>query len=418
MSSSKNSPNIDQEPAQNGTGQSAPDIIDAEIIRETADPQVSPPSGSASSAAPQSTGASKLGWISAGFMVAFAAGVYVAPKFDPGLVYLGLKPAPDAPVVVPRDQTVVDLTPLQSAAADLAAKLAAVETSLADHARKINDGAAARAKMNEDITLLAAGPDGTGRALSDPAVIAALQADISRLDSDIARLSSLSGADDPSVTQLTGALALARAETSALKSRLANLETAMQAVEAGALEASPRGRLVLALGRLKDRALLGQPFGAGLDALRGDFSQLPALDQQLIGISLAELTRAGSGITPYDVLVRDFDAVAAATVKAADQAEGSYLANLFSTRRTDASATGIDAVLVKAERALLARDLKGAVETLESISTPALDASAAWREQAQTHANVLLAFDRLVAGVADTGRSTSGIPSSETGKAS
>ncbi len=373
------------------------DIIDAEVIAEH---ENTPRGENVTDARTGTSFMAKAGWFLAFGVSAFAAGVYFAPKFDPGLVYLGLK---DETVVAERAVPAASpvMTEFTGVLDDMRATLVQHREILAQHEAALKGEASAREKLAADMALLAAA--GGADATANPAALAGLQADINRLTDDIARLSAVENADHPAVSRLSGALALARAESEQLKSRLDSVEAAMKAVESGALEASPRGRLVLSLGRLKDRALVGQPYGAGLDALRVDFSALPALDQQLIGADIATLADHAGGITPYDKLVSDFDAMAATVMTATDKAEGNFLTKLFTVRRTDAGATGLDAELLKAERALAARDIQGAVDVLAALGGPAFDASAQWRKEAAAHVAVTRAFDRLTRGVANAG---------------
>lgn len=384
-------------------GDTTPEILEATVIEETPEPVSDGGRGDA----PRPRGqikkpgislAARAGWSVAALLAAFAGGVYLAPQFAPGLASLGLRAAPQNPAA----GAAVDIQPLTSELEALRTAFNRQQEILAQHEAALTASGTARTKLADDLALLASRNLPSGEAATTPETVRALQSDIDRLSNDIARLSTLSGEGDPRVSQLTGALALARAEVTQLKSRLSSVEEAMQAVQAGALEASPRGRIVLALGRLRDRALTGQPFGADLSAIRPDFAALPAIDQQMIGADLTYLEERGMGIVAFEALVADYDAVAATAVKAQDMAEGGFLTNLFSTRRTDAGATGVDAVLLKAERALLARDVTGAVSALETLEGPALEATASWRAAAESHAGVLKAFDRLTARVANS----------------
>ncbi|WP_417456526.1 COG4223 family protein [Kordiimonas sp.] len=375
------------------TGKPEPEFIDAEVIAEHEPPNPA--------AKPKKTGMSwgaKAGWLTALGLSTFMAGVYVAPTFDPGLTYLGLRHEPPPPPA-----NAADTAGLQQGVEALTDGLKRHQEILAQHEEALQAADDARAQLRADISQVAASAAGTGAPSMAPEEIASLQADIARLQGDITRLSDISTTDDPKVEELSGALALARAESTHLKNRLQALEGAMKAVEAGALEANPRGRLVLSLGRLKDRAIAGLSFGSGLDALKSDFAALPALDQQRIGADLVTLERLGAGIVPYTQLVSDFDAMAAAALKATEKADGNFLTKLFTVRRTDAGATGLDAALLKAERALAARNITGAVEILEGLEGPALGASEPWRHAAKAHIETLTAFDNLIAGVADVG---------------
>jgi len=383
---------------------SEPEIIEATIIDESPEPEQAYSKKSSGTTSANKSGMStgtKLAWGLVLLMGAFGAGVYLAPQFAPGLASLGLSVAP--PQVQNSGQTTFDSRPLEDAMADLKAAFARQQEILAQQAGDLRAAEAARDALQADLNqLAAAGAGGNAAPALDAGQLAALQAEITRLTDDVARLSTLSGEADPGVTELKGALALARSEAASLKARLKAVEDALSSVQAGALEASPRGRIVLALGRLKDRAMVGQPFGADLGALRPDFAALPALDQQMIGADLGYLESHGTGVASYEALVAEFDDVAAAAVNAADKAEGNFLAGLFSTRRTDASATGLDAELVKAERLLLARDVAGAVRVLSALEGPAREATAVWRDRAEAYAGVRRAFDRLIERVSSS----------------
>lgn len=378
-----------------------PEIIDATVIEESPAPKGHDKENQAGESRKSGSFAAKAGWSLAALMVAFAGGVYLAPQFAPGLQALGIGIAP--PPVAESRQT-ADLAPLQSELQTLNDTLVRHREILGQHEAELKAAHEENARLKNDLAVMAsATTDRTDPA--DPAALADLQAEVGRLTDDVARLSTMTAEADPNVAQLSGALALARAEASQLKSRLAAVEQAMQAVQAGALESSPRGRLVLALGRLKDRAVTGQPFGPPLSALRPDFAALPAIDQQMIGADIAFLEANGAGIVPFETLMAEFDSVAAAAITAADKAEGGFLANLFSVRRTDAGATGIDATILQAERRLLARDVAGAVTALEQLEGPALEATAAWRTHAAAYAGVVVAFDRLTMRIAQAGSS-------------
>ncbi|TNE64323.1 MAG: hypothetical protein EP335_07595 [Alphaproteobacteria bacterium] len=374
------------------------DIVDAEVIAEhKAEPRAEP-MRDAAAPAPKPAAKSfmaRAGWVLAFGLAAFIGGVAAAPSFDAGLVELGLR-QPPPPVLTTRAETD---PAVMTAVADLKAALVRQQEMLAQHEAKLDASEQGWAALKADVNSLASTPAAAAPA-TDPAQVAELQAQVERLSGDIARLTDLAGRDDPAVRDLSGALALARAESNQLKTRLASLETAMKAVESGALEASPRGRLVLSLGRIKERALAGQPFGADLAALEPDFAALPTLDQQRIGAELAVLEQNGIGIRATDTLTADFDAAATAAMKAADKADGSFLTGLFTVRRTDAGAEGLEAQLAKAERSLYGRDVAGAITALEGIEGPAAGALEAWLSAARAHVAVDTAFSRLTATVA------------------
>lgn len=376
-------------------------IVDAEVVDET------PASDSASKMKmvqpPAAKKSANAGWITAAVLAAFMGGVYGSPYFEAGLVSLGLRSERKPQTTVPPTIEATDLAPIQNQIADLKAANARHQEIMAQQQEAASKIETLQAQLRTDIDLLAgAAPLPTAAAI-DSKELVGLKAEIARLSDDLARLSVLNSEADPAVSAMSGALALARAESAQLKTRLMAIEEMLQASAAGALEASPRGRLVLSLSRMKDRALAGLPFAAEVNGLRADISALPALDQQMMGAEIAVLAGAGAGIKPYASLVRDFDPTVAAALRAGEKEDGSFLTSLFTSRRTDAGATGDDAVFVKAERLLLARDLAGAVEVLATLDGAVAETIAPWRSSAEIHVAAVRAFDRLIQAAAQTG---------------
>jgi hypothetical protein len=383
------------------------DIVDAEVVHEeSATPQ---PEDlkivTEKPAALDKNLASKSGWIIAGLLAAFMGGVYAAPQFKEGMVSLGLRNAPPPPM--PTGQQ-VDIAPLEATIADLQATVTAQREALAQQYETSNVQKAALEQLQSDVALLAGRSLGEGRSEIASADVSAIKAELERLTTDIARLSALSSDADPAVAQINGALALARAENAQLSERLNILESAVKAYEAGALEGSPRGRLVLSLGRMKDKAMAGQPYGADLAGLRTDLAALPALDQQLMGAEIASLDRIKEGVTPFVTLVRDFDPAVAAAIRAGDKADGGFLQGLFTARRTDGGAAGDDAVFLQAERRLTARDVEGALASLAGLEGAVAVAMQPWSDAAQAYVTANSAFDRLIKATANAGQSSGG----------
>jgi len=376
------------------------EIVDAEVLTETAAPADEASMRTVPLPAVQKN--SKAGWITAAILAAFMGGVYASPYFEAGLVSLGLRSAPKPSEQAASAQNTVDLAPLETEIADMKAALARHQEIMAQQQLVAVENSQAQDQIRKDVDLLA-GAQNPASTITSSADIVGLKAEIMRLSDDLARLSTLNSEADPAVSQLSGALALTRAESAQLKARLDAVEGMLQAVEAGALEASPRGRLVLSLSRMKDRALAGLSFAADVTGLRADISKLPALDQQLMGAEIAVLAGAGAGIQPYASLVRDFDPAVASALRAGEKADGSFLSSLFTSRRTDAGATGDDAVFVKAERLLLARDVAGAVEVLATLDGAVAEVITPWRAAAETYVAVGRAFDRLIKAAAQAG---------------
>ena len=382
---------------------SEPDVIDAEIIEDpSVDPKPSPqaePVKTVEEVSVAKQKSNKAGWITAGLLAAFIAGVFAAPYGEEGLRSMGIL-APVTPTIdraEPNQATEAKLATLASQLSDMDISISRFQELLNQHSAQLGDATAAREQIVDDVALIAGQP---GRINTDPGADARslqqLETRLTEITDEVARLAALSGSDDPEITGLTGSIALARAETNQLKAKLELLEAAMVQLQAGALDVTPRGRLLLVLGRLKDHALAGSPLGGELDAIRLDIAELPAIDQQLIGADVAVLAANQQGIEPFENLTRSFDAVASVAKKAQEKADGSLLASLFTVRRTDENAVGIDAVLLAAERRLAARDLEGALAALDELPSSGAEAISDWKQKAIAHRDVLAAFDRLL----------------------
>ena len=383
-------------------------IIDAEVVHEE------PPTGAAGSnkarmnsddtmktiPAPESKPNSKAGWVAAGLLGVFIGGVFAAPYFQSGLAYVGIKPVTPSAIAPAQE---IDLSPLQTSISDMKALLDRHQAILAQQASRDAVQNETMAQIRADIALLASSEPGAALSANTPAEFAALKAEMVRLTDDLARISALNAEADPAVSQLTGALALARAEGAQLRARLNALETSLQGIQAGALEATPRGRLVLLLSRMKDRAFEGLSFAADLEGLRVDLAELPALDQQLMGAEIAVLSASGTGIRTYASLVRDYDAAVAAALREGEKESGTFFTRMFTSRRTDAGATGNDAIFLKAERRLSARDMAGAVLALSELEGATAETISPWRKDAEAYVAVDRAFDRLIKAAANAG---------------
>lgn len=397
--------------APESENQPEPDIqvVDAEIVEETeapksadAEPKTVEP------VQPELKKGGRAGWVTSGLLAAFVGGLFTAPYATESLRDLGLMPPAEtaAPSEANPDLTVA-LNALEARSADLALTLERHQEILAQHESALADATAARAQLQTDIALAA----GSGVQATNGEVTAdlgAVEARITALTDEVARLATLSTEENPQVAGLNGAVALARAEAAQLREKLQTLEGVVTELQAGSLEVSPRGRMLLALSRLKDQAARGLPIATDLDVLRADMAILPALDQQLIGADVAVLTEHATGVRPFEALVRDFGGAASAAKRAQEKADGSMLASLFTVRRTDDGASGIDAMLLDAERRLLARDVAGALDALKALTGDALEATSLWREAATSYVAVNGALDRLQRAIAQTVPQTGG----------
>lgn len=384
-------------------------VVDAEIVEESEAPKSA--DAEPKTVEPVQSDVKKggrAGWIVSGLLAAFVGGLFAAPYASESLRGLGLLP----PVPV-ADQTQTDpnltaaLEAAQARAADLALILDRHQEILAQHETALADAATARSQLENDIAL-AAGSNAQAPVGEMTADVSAIEARISALTDEVARLAALSAEENPQVAGLNGAVALARAEAAQLREKLQTLEGVVAELQAGSLEVSPRGRMLLALSRLKDQAARGLPIATDLDVLRADMATLPALDQQLIGADVAILTNHPDGVRPFEALVRDFGGAASAAKRAQEKSDGSMLASLFTVRRTDDGASGIDAVLLDAERRLLARDVAGALDAMKVLTGDALEATSLWREAATSYVAVTGALDRLQRAIAQTAPQTGG----------
>ncbi|WP_262693269.1 COG4223 family protein [Kordiimonas aquimaris] len=388
----------DEDRVENG------DVIDAEIIAEQ-EAEVPKDNMKAVEATPQVTKGGKAGWITALILLAFIGGIFAAPHARRALV--------DAGILQPRtgQSDGLDAEAYRQELANLEQQIAAGEQRFVRHQEMIaqlleraDAAVSAQTKLEQDIALVAGqgvGPT-SGQATNDE--ITALKAEISRLSNETARLATLAGTASPEVSVVNGRLALAQAETSQLKSQVAAMEVVIAGLQAGALDTTPRGRLLVVLGRLKGQAQSGLSFDAELNSLQLDLASLPALDQQLVGADFAILNNNADGVLSFQELSKRFNETARGIKLAQEKAEGGFLANLFTVRRTDDNATGIDAALLDAERRLVVRDVTGAIQTLSALEGAAKEAAAQWIIEAQAHADTLAALDRTLRTIA--GRST------------
>lgn len=396
MTDGANKKNTDTQPEQET------DIIDVEVVKEEA-----APSPESTTSAPKSRKTSKSGWVTSAILTGFIGGLYAAPYFKEGLVAVGLLPK-SPPVVASAS---VDLSPLETSLTDLKAEITRHREILAQHESQISSATESRNNLSEmlnsfELKTPAVAPE-TDVARSE---LALLKAATERLSNDVARLAALNTETNPAVAQLTGSLALLKAETEQISSRFSTLETALTEIQAGALDASPRGRLLLALTRIKERSLNGLSFTSELEALRPDISALSTIDQQLIGAELAVLQKASSGIKTYEELSNSFDAMAATALQSAQKEDGTFLSNLFTVRRTDAGASGNDAIFMVAERRLARRDMVGTITELEKLEGAALTSTELWRSQAEQFSNTSRAFERIISTITNSQHSTGGQP--------
>jgi len=184
---------------------------------------------------------------------------------------------------------------------------------------------------------------------------------------------------------------------------LAALEARLLALETRQTDSPKTSALALALLALDSAAQSGAPFEREWRTL----SQL--LPQNADVHMLASLAR--TGVPGRAALVRRFTTALPAIRAAAGQdpaakpgvmgkMKGAF-GSLISVRRVDDKATGVDAVLARAEAALHDQDLAGAINMLEKLDTGARKAAQGWLTQAQARLSLEQALARLKAITAE-----------------
>ncbi|MFL7902330.1 COG4223 family protein [Azospirillum argentinense] len=172
-----------------------------------------------------------------------------------------------------------------------------------------------------------------------------------------------------------------RQEVDALKQELAAVN---QAVETRRDAATAAQTLVLAAGQLRSALAAGQPFQQELQAVRAVASGDAQVTQPLEAVA----GYAAKGVPTQPQLTDRFSAMASDIVRADNQGEGNdwveqvtgKIATLVTVRRSggDAVGDGASAVVARAEAALQAGNLGGAVKELEALKGPAAQVAAPW----------------------------------------
>ena len=280
-----------------------------------------------------------------------------------------------------------DAMPGGDVIAKLGEKLAALETSLSQLGRVVEQTASA----------------GGGPALD------LLNREFEILKSRLAELARRQPASSAASTAAMGAAVADTIELRAENLRLREVVTALQArleqvedaVHQGAQEQRRTGQghgLVLAVGQLRQTVLAGRPYGPPLAAV----AALAMGDQGLSAAIGTLSTGAKMGIATQRALSDQFPSVARAVLRAEGSAGGGFLQRtwqrlsaLVTVRRIgEVEGEEIDAVLARTERRLASGDLAAAVEMMANLAGPAGDAARAWLERAQGR---LAAEDALAA---------------------
>jgi len=187
--------------------------------------------------------------------------------------------------------------------------------------------------------------------------------------------------------------------------RLATLEAELSAVrqlaERRAPERERAGLLLLAVGQLEAVTNTSASFGGQLAAVK-DLAAADAVPVVTEAVSVLE--RHSGGVQTIAALAERFDGMAKAVTQAkiAGSDEGlvgktlNTMASLVTVRRTDVvDGPSIDAILVRAETALSAGDLSGAVSALEELSGAPAERARDWIATAKARLEVDNAVSQL-----------------------
>jgi len=353
------------------------------------------------------------GWWLSLVLAAFIAGLYSAPHVRSGLVRAGIMEAvPDAYAAVggPSDARVLEgladrLTARQDRLSDAQSALG---DQLADLQRRIAAGASAPSASSPDRD--AAGVGGVAATVAADR-LDAMSADLAALGRTVKNLSAAglqAGDTQADISGLSQSLSAVRSELESLTARLGAYETVAKDLAAGAITASPRGRIMVTLASVRDALDTGAGFGTDADILLREVALLDAVTQaQLMG-PLSRLADHSAGVATARDLSDGFADVAVALKRDHDAKSGGFLTGLFTVRRQGAGATGIDGVLNAAERAVAAGDYLAAADGLAAIDGSADSAAARWIADARGYMAAVRALEDIRARL--LGGASSGAP--------
>jgi len=198
--------------------------------------------------------------------------------------------------------------------------------------------------------------------------------------------------------------------------RIAGLEADLVAVRQLAEKRAPQreraGLLLLAVGQLEAATTTSGSFAAQLASVK----DLAAGDSDETSEALSVLDAHDGGVATVNSLTQRFNDLAKAVsqAKLAGSDEGlvgktlNTVASLVTIRRTDVSeGPGVDAILVRAESAVKAGDIAGAVAALEELSGAPAERASDWITAAKARVAVDQAVARLrgaaLASIAEAG---------------
>lgn len=277
---------------------------------------------------------------------------------------------------------------------DLAARLASVEAASSKVAALGARLAATDQRLADLIRRVEAAPG------VDPAEIAALTGKLEesagRTRVALDRLSQRLGAVEEQArtppAEVMAALSELRAGLAALEKNIAAVAARTAVLERRPMISGERiAAVAIAAGQLEAAVASGEPYRPALDRLRA-----LARDDAALQEALAPLDRdASGGVATLSALAADFARIAPRLAVETGKPKG-WLDGLWAKARAlvnmrPVGAAGERSPVTRAERALAARDLAGAVEALAPVGGEAV----AWRKAAEAR----LAADRALAAV-------------------
>ncbi len=350
-------------------------IIEAEIIDEKPQGRSSNPGATTHASVSTSdiptvkNTAARIGWGIALLLIAFIGGIFMEPLAEQGLKRLGLMKEQ------PKQETdTVDLGPLnemqqqqQDKISQLIADLNTQNTTLARLVQE-NDS------LKRDITTLASGlpttdtPAISSKALDDMSErLNQVEAMIQDTKSNVLNNQADASASERQESELK----LARAETAQLLERLLSFEKSFELSQSQKLSNSAEGRVAVTLHHLYINATAGADYSADIAALKPDLVNLPLLNLQPVGQALATLQANQAGIATHNEITQEFTTLIPLILKGTAIGESNgWLASLFTLRRTDARAEGVEAVIRTIESHLSNRDLAAAYAVADTFPDP------------------------------------------------
>ena len=287
-----------------------------------------------------------------------------------------------------------DLSPLESQLSTLTDRLAAAEAAVAaipapvtspDPGPRLND-------LEQRIAKLEALPPGTvieGGTGPDPAAMAALSQQIATLKSDLV---AQKGAAEAAVAEVKAAAETAR-------TALAEAQAQAQTLRTEAEKATAAATARAALGRIEAAVETGAPFVTAVQALSAAGTEVPA---PLADAAATGLPTLASLQTAFPDAARQAldDSLRAGMGDSTMDRLGAFLRTQTGARSlTPREGTDPDAILSRAEAALKAGDLAGALAEIATLPEAGQAALATWTGAAQARLAATAALVTLSAAL-------------------